>query len=136
MITFTAEREFSSVPADTSLLYPDTDGKPMAASERHREILNHTIETLKTHYEQIPDVCVSGDLLMYYVEGAPSKVVAPDVLVSFGLDKKDRNTYLVWVEGKLPEFVMEFSSKTTVGDDLGHKIVLYASLGIQDYFFI
>ncbi len=134
MTTYTAKQKIFSVPTDTPIYYPDTDGKPMAASDLHRDILNCTLETLKAHYAQRPDVYVSGDILMYYVKGVPHRVVAPDVLVSFGLDKKRRNTYLVWVEGKLPDFVMEFSSKTTYAEDLGKKMDLYASLGIQDYF--
>ncbi len=134
MTTYTDKQKISSAPTDIPIYYPDTDGKPMAASDLHRDILNCTLETLKAHYTQRPDVYVSGDILMYYVEGDPHRVVAPDVLVSFGLDKKRRNTYLVWVEGKLPDFVMEFSSKTTYAEDLGKKMDLYASLGIQDYF--
>ena len=134
MIDSTDERKISAVPADTPIFYPDTDGKPMAVSDRHRRILFRTIETLEAHYAQQPDVYVSGDILMYYVEGDPSQVISPDVLVSFGLEKKERLTYLVWVEGKLPDFVMEFSSKTTHDTDLGPKKDRYASLGIQDYF--
>ncbi len=134
MTTYTDKQKISSAPTDIPIYYPDTDGKPMAASDLHRDILNCTIDTLKAHYTQQPDVYVSGDILMYYVEGDPHRVVAPDVLVSFGLDKKRRNTYLVWVEGKLPDFVMEFSSKTTYAEDLGKKMDLYTSLGIQDYF--
>ncbi len=134
MTTYTDKQKISSAPTDIPIYYPDTDGKPMAASDLHRDILNCTIDTLKAHYTQQPDVYVSGDILMYYVEGDPRRVVAPDVLVSFGLDKKRRNTYLVWVEGKLPDFVMEFSSKTTYAEDLGKKMDLYTSLGIQDYF--
>ena len=134
MKTYTDGRKISAVPADTPIFYPHTDGKPMAASDRHRRILFRTIETLEAHYAQQPDVYVSGDILMYYVKGDPHQVIAPDVLVSFGLEKKERLTYLVWVEGKLPDFVMEFSSKTTYNDDLGPKKDRYASLGIQDYF--
>ncbi len=134
MKTYTEGRKISAVQTDTRIFYPHTDGKPMAASDRHRRILNSTIETLEAHYAQQPDVYVSGDILMYYVEGDPHQVISPDVLVSFGLEKKERLTYLVWVEGKLPDFVMEFSSKTTYDTDLGPKKDRYASLGIQDYF--
>ncbi len=134
MTTYTDKRNIFSVPTDTPIYYPDTDGKPMAASDLHRRILFHTLETLEAHYAQQPDVYVSGDILMYYVEGDPRRVVAPDVLVSFGLEKKERRTYLVWVEGKTPDFVMEFSSKTTYAEDLGRKMDRYASLRIQDYF--
>ena len=43
-------------------------------------------------------------------------------------------TYKTWEEGKAPDFVMEFSSKSTYDKDLGEKMDVYASLGIQDYF--
>ena len=93
-----------------------------------------TLEALEAHFSHNPSVYISGDILMYYVEGSPNKSVSPDVLVSFGIGMKARRTYLVWEEGKVPEFVMEFSSKNTYRNDLTDKIDIYASLKIQDYF--
>ena len=120
-------------PTDTSDLYPETDGKPMAASDFHLEILIWLLQTLKARFAQMPDVYVSGDILTYYTEGNPRAVVAPDVLVSFGIGQKKRHTYKVWEEGKVPDFVMEFSSKTTYQNDLTDKMELYAALGIPNY---
>ncbi len=134
MATYTKGEQIPAVPTDTTIFYPDADGKPMAVSDLHRRILTRTLQALDAHFEQHPEVYVSGDILMYYVEGDPRKSVSPDVLVSFGLGKKLRQTYLVWMEGKPPDFTMEFSSKTTYDRDLGHKMRLYASLGVQDYF--
>ena len=122
------------VPTEDTKLYPDSDGKPMAVSDLHRRILTRTLQVLDTHFEKRPEVYVSGDILMYYVEGDPRKSVSPDVLVTFGLGKKLRRTYLVWQEGKVPDFAMEFSSESTYRNDLGRKMELYAALGIQDYF--
>ncbi len=121
-------------PTDALDLYPAEDGKPMAVSDYHRRILIRTLEVLEEYFAQRREVYVSGDILMYYVKGNPRKSVSPDVLVSFGLGKKLRRTYLVWEEGKVPDFAMEFSSKGTYRNDLGRKMELYASLGIQDYF--
>ncbi len=134
MATYTKAEQIASVPTDRAIFYPDADGKPMAVSDLHRRILTRTLQTLDAHFEEQPEVYVSGDILMYYVEGDPRKSVSPDVLVAFGLGKKDRQTYLVWVEGKSPDFAMEFSSKSTYNKDLTDKMALYASLGIQDYF--
>ena len=134
MATYTTGRQTPSVPTDTKIYYPDADGKPMAVSDLHRQILTRTLQTLDTHFERQPEVYVSGDILMYYVEGDPRKSVSPDVLVSFGLGKELRRNYLIWEEGKPPDFAMEFSSETTYKKDLGYKMRLYASLGIQDYF--
>ena len=121
-------------PTEDDELYPDSDGKPMAVSDTHRRILTRTLGVLDAHFEARPEVYVSGDILMYYVEGDPRQSVSPDVLVAFGLGKKPRRSYLVWKEGKVPDFAMEFSSKGTYRNDLGRKMELYASLGIQDYF--
>ena len=121
-------------PTETTDLYPDSDGKPMAVSDLHRRILMRTIQILETYYKENSEVYVSGDILMYYVEGDPRQSVSPDVLVTFGIGNKNRRTYLIWEEGKVPDFVMEFSSKGTYRNDLGRKMELYASLGIQDYF--
>ncbi len=121
-------------PTEEAELYPDSDGKPMAVSDLHRRILTRTLAALDAHFKDMPEVYVSGDILMYYVEGDPRKSISPDALVAFGLGKKPRRTYLVWKEGKAPDFAMEFSSKSTYRNDLSRKMELYALLGIQDYF--
>ncbi len=133
MAMYNAER-LDSAPTDDSQLYPDTDGKPMAVSDEHRWVLTRTLRILEAFFRDSPDVYVSGDLLIYYVEGDPRKSVAPDAFVSFGIGQKSRRTYLVWQEGKTPDFAMELSSKNTYQNDLGTKMRLYASLGITDYF--
>ncbi|MYA70351.1 Uma2 family endonuclease [Candidatus Poribacteria bacterium] len=120
-------------PTDAADLYPETDGKPMAASDLHLEILICLLQTLKAHFADRPEVYVSGDILTYYIQGNPRAVVAPDVLVAFGIGQKKRHTYKVWEEGKGPDFVMEFSSKTTYQNDLTDKMALYAALGIPNY---
>ncbi len=123
-----------SVPTDADIYYPEEDGKPMAASDLHREILTRTIDALTEHYRSDTSVYVSGDILMYYVEGVPGKSVSPDVLVTIGIGNKRRYTYKVWEAGKVPDFAMEFSSENTYRNDLSFKKELYASLGIRDYF--
>jgi len=134
MDTYKERTHIPYAPTEDDELYPDSDGKPMAVSDTHRRILTRTLGVLDGHFEARPEVYVSGDILMYYVEGDPRQSVSPDVLVVFGLGKKPRRSYLVWKEGKVPDFAMEFSSKGTYRNDLGRKMELYASLGIQDYF--
>jgi Uma2 family endonuclease len=132
MATKAKKKRFPDLPTD--VLYPEEDGEPIAASDLHRHQLFRILSTLETHFSQDPTVYVSGDILMYYVEGSPDKSISPDVLVSFGIGMKLRRTYLVWVEGKVPDFVMEFSSENTYQKDLTDKMDIYASLQIQNYF--
>ncbi len=125
--------KIGAAPTDSEL-YPETDGKPMAASDEHRRQLTSTLDTLEAHFADQPAVYVSGDIMMYDIEGPERTAISPDVLVSYGLGKKSRLTYKVWEEGKVPDFVMEFSSKGTYRNDLDYKMRHYAKMGIPDYF--
>ncbi|RKU20173.1 Uma2 family endonuclease [Candidatus Poribacteria bacterium] len=121
-------------PTETADLYPESDGKPMAETDLHIDEIFRMRQILRAYFAEMLDVYVSGNLMMYYEEGTPSKSVSPDMLVAFGVGKKARRTYKTWEEGKPPDFVVEFSSKGTVQNDLDSKMKLYASLGISEYF--
>lgn len=131
MQTQTERNTIPYAPRDT-IFYPDTDGKQMAASDLHREILIWILQALMQHFNN--DVYVSGDILMYDQQGNPRRSISPDVLVTFGIGQKQRRTYKVWEEGKSPEFVMELSSENTYQNDLTRKMARYAEMGIQNYF--
>lgn len=119
---------------EKDIYYPVTDGKPMAETELHRDVLIEALQTLFEYYKDAPDVCVSGNMMMYYVKGEPRKSISPDVFVTFGIEKKLRRIYKIWEEGKPPDFVIEFSSENTYRNDLNAKKDLYASIGITEYF--
>jgi Uma2 family endonuclease len=119
----------------TEIIYPISDGEPMAESDPARDYLIYGVETLDIYFANRPDVYVSGNLFIYYQQGVPSAVVAPDVFVVFGVEKKKRLNYKVWQEdGKLPSFVLEITSATTQAKDQQEKPLKYAALGIQEYF--
>lgn len=65
------------VPTQESRLYPETDGQPMAASDDHRRVLMRILRVLEAFFKDIPEVYVSGDLLMYYVQGGPAESRSP-----------------------------------------------------------
>jgi Uma2 family endonuclease len=124
-----------TVPTDANVYYPESDGKPMAETDLHRDLMVEFIDMLRVHYRNRPDVYVSGNLLLYYEEGNPKRSVAPDVFAVFGVEKKRRRTYLLWEEGKSPDFVLELSSQKTYRTDLNRKKTLYAQvLKVQEYF--
>lgn len=124
-----------SLQAAPTLFYQESDGKPMAETDRHRQLMINTIQRLEKKYENDQDVYVSGNLLIYYKEGDPKKTISPDVFVAFGVPKKLRNTYLVWEEVNTPDFVLEVASPSTFDNDLGWKKEVYASvLCVKEYF--
>jgi Uma2 family endonuclease len=119
----------------TEIFYPDSDGQPMAESDPARDYLIYGVETLDIYFQNRNDVYVSGNLFIYYKKGIPSAVVAPDVFVVFGVEKKKRLSYKVWQEGgKVPSFVLEITSLTTQENDEEDKPKKYALLGVQEYF--
>ena len=124
----------SAAPTETADLYPESDGKPMAETERHFRELIKNMSRIETHFAHLPGVYVMGDMMMYYEEGNPRKSISPDIFVAFGIGKKERRIYKIWEEGKPPDFVLEFSSKGTYRNDLTRKVQLYASIGIPEYF--
>lgn len=123
-----------ATPLATALEYPETDGKPMAETETHLMAMTDTILTLRHFFRDRPDVHVGGNLLLYYERGNPSAVVAPDVFVAFGLDKRPRRTYKLWEEPQPPTVVIEFTSRSTALEDQGAKRVVYGWMGVREYF--
>jgi Uma2 family endonuclease len=115
--------------------YPEEDGKPMAESDEARDYLTYATEVLKVHFQNNSDVYVSGNLFIYYEKGNPESVVAPDVFVVIGIDHHQRRSYETWEENnKIPDFVLEITSKATRSKDQGAKKGIYAFLGVKEYF--
>ncbi len=118
-----------------TIFYPESDGKPMAETEKHRDLMIDFIQILKHHFRNVDDVCISGNMFMYYEEGNIKKSVAPDVFVAFGVGKKQRRTYRIWEEGRAPDFVLEVASPKTFRDDMKKKKELYETeLKVKEYF--
>jgi Uma2 family endonuclease len=121
-------------PLKPAIHYPDSDGLPMAESDFQRGPLTYAVEALSIHFADRPDVYVSGNLFIYYKEGDPEAVVAPDTFVVFGAPKRRPNSYRLWQEGKAPDFVIEITSEATHAKDQGPKRGTYAFLGVREYF--
>lgn len=113
--------------------YPETDGKPMAESDLHRDIMLYLVRLLQRFFAGQP-VYVSGNLLVYYEQGNRYKSVAPDCFVVRDIEPRLRKTYKIWEEGKAPEVVFEVTSHSTQNEDLGKKMGLYARMGVQEYY--
>lgn len=107
----------------------------MAESDTHRmQMTDALIYPLTEWFRGRDDVYVSGNMFLYYKEGSPRAVVAPDVFVVFGVPNKARRVYKLWEEGQPPAVVFELTSKSTRRDDLVDKRFLYEELGVREYF--
>ena len=125
-----------SIVPPAAVEYPCSDGQPMAETPVHRRCMTYLIDALERHLRtgaRCP-AYVSGNMFLYYEEGNPRAVVAPDVFVALGVLDRDRDTYLLWEESKGPDFVVEVTSRSTRREDQRRKREVYARLGVSEYF--
>ena len=125
--------EVAPLSAPEPVEYPESDGRPMAETDAHRRAMQDLLHALEQQFAGDENVYVSGINLLYYEEGEPTQSVSPDVYVVRGIPKRWRRTYRTWEEGKAPDFVLEVTSRSTRGDDLGKKRGLYEWLGVPEY---
>ncbi|MBI2191871.1 MAG: hypothetical protein HYU36_07800 [Planctomycetes bacterium] len=74
---------------------PESDGRPMAETDPHRENMTAPLHALKQYFRSEPEVYEAGNLLLYYEEGNLKASCAPDVFVVRGVSKALRRTYQV-----------------------------------------
>ena len=118
--------------AESTIVYPSSDGKPVAETFVHLYAMLVTIEVL-TQYLQGQQATVLGNQFMYYAQGFPKLRVAPDVMVIFGVEPGGRDNYKIWEEGEVPSVIFEMTSQGTRSKDEVFKKTLYAQLGVQEY---
>ena len=119
-----------------AVLYPCSDGQPMAETEIHGACMMYVTSALRLWFEKHgrADVHVGSNSFLYYERDNPRAVVAPDVYVVVGARAYLRDTYLLWNEPKGPDFVLEVTSASTRRADERRKRDVYASLGVSEYF--
>jgi len=124
----------SAIPFQKEIFYPESDGEPMGETGIHVKETMYLIQALEDRFRAEPDVYVSGDMFLYFVEGDPRSVVSPDVFVVKGVPKTVRRVYKFWEEGgRGPCFVIEVTSDSTRNEDIIKKKALYERLGVEEY---
>ncbi len=118
-----------------TVVYPESDGQPMAETPRHQQVMIDCMNVLRRHFYKIPEVYIGGNMLLYYEEGNPRKSVSPDVFMVRGVSKKELRVYKTWEQHPTLDFVLEVASPSAVRKDLGEKKELYANvLKVREYY--
>lgn len=118
-----------------AILYPDSDGEPMAENTLQFEYIVTIKGGLDAQFRDDDNVFVAGDLLWYPVEGHPETRQAPDVFVAFGRPKGYRGSYMQWVEGGIaPQVVFEILSPGNRHGKLVKKFEFYKRYGVEEYY--
>ena len=117
------------------ILYPDSDGKPMADNTLQFQWIVTIKENLDALYADRDDVFVAGDLLWYPVEVKPRICDAPDAMVAFGRPKGYRGSYKQWVEGNIaPQVVFDVLSPGNTPGEMAQKGIFYNLHGVEEYY--
>ena len=120
--------------------YPDwsfvPDPEPVEDGMQQEPTLFRILPMLKAHFHNRADTLVAGAGFLCYDRSNLNARLAPDCMVAFGVDPdaiRRRNGYLIWEVGKPPDLVMEVASESTAPNDIGRKRILYAAMGIGEY---
>ncbi len=124
-------------PPEVEIDYPEGPQVPEGYLQTRRRV--ELLVVLRQWYAGRGDIegaWVCSDLNIYYREGDPEVVVAPDIAVAFGVDLvavENQPSYRVWAAGAAPCFALEIASAKTVRTDLYVKPAKYAELGVDEY---
>ena len=126
--------EVGQVEQAEPVFYPIEDDEPLAESEHQLFPLVYAYGALTAWFSDDPTTWVGSDMFLYYEEGDPSKVVAPDLFVVMQTHKEERrNIFQTWVEGRIPDFILEVLSESNYRNDLATKFPIYRQLGVKEY---
>lgn len=119
----------------TDIIYPETDGKPMANNTIQFRWILAIEQNLELLFADNPDVFVAGDLLWYPLEGNNKIVTAPDIMVVLGRPKGDRSSYKQWEENNIPpQVVFEILSPCNTAKEMAQKLLFFERYGVQEYY--
>ncbi|BAZ17433.1 hypothetical protein NIES4071_93110 [Calothrix sp. NIES-4071] len=128
-------QEVTQEAADDLVIYPDSDGEPMAQNTLQFNWIVKIKEGLEILFASIADVFIAGDLFWYPVKGDNSIKYAPDTMVVFGRPKGYRGSYLQWKEGNIPpQVVFEILSPSNTRQEMELKLNFYEKYGAEEYY--
>ena len=117
------------------IIYPSSDGQPMAESTIQYELIVKIKEGCESLFKDDPNVFVAADLLWYPVEGRPEISQAPDTMVIFGRPKGDRLSYIQHREDNIgPQVVFEIRSHNDSNTKMNKKLSFYQRYGVEEYY--
>lgn len=131
---------------DDLILYPESDGKPMAENTEQYRWIVMIKENLEILFADRPQVFIAADLLWYPVQASKpiaedfrTRSQAPDVMVIFDRPKGKRGSYRQWREENIPpQVVFEIlspSNTTSQGvQEMQSKFNFYQTHGVEEYY--
>ena len=117
----------------TEIEYPSSDGKPMAETDTHRDWMFTNIDRLQRHFAG-RKVYVSGNLLIYYVEGDPRNRSLPIPLWSRTASRESERFSRSGTEREKARLCSGKHFQNERREDSREKKETYALIGVKEYF--
>ncbi|MDY7015473.1 MAG: Uma2 family endonuclease [Cyanobacteriota bacterium] len=114
------------------IIYPSSDGEPLAETYDHLYAILATLEVLKQYLKE-RQATVLANQNLFYAQGYPKLRVAPDVMVIYDVEPGGRDSYKLWEEKQVPQVIFEITSKKTQTEDRRNKKDLYERLEVKEY---
>ena len=123
-------------PSSTqNIIYPDSDGQPMADNTKQFELIVWIKDNLELLFADDHNVFVAGDLLWYPIKDDNKLCQAPDVMVAFSRQKGYRGSYQQWLEDNIPpQVVFEIWSPGNRISKMARKFEFYERYGVEEYY--
>ena len=123
------------VEEEDGVVYPESDGQPLAETSLHVKVLILLYSLLEHRYRERSDVLLAMDLFWYWKKGDPSACTAPNLMVIFGAGNQERRSYKLWRENNIvPAIILEVASESTWRQRLFDNRADYERLGVSEYF--
>ena len=117
------------------IVYPDSDGKPMAENTLQFRWIVTIKEGLDASSATSPTSSSPGTRSGIRWRGSPRSAPAPDAMVAFGRPKGDRGSYKQWEEeGIAPQVVFEVLSPGNRFREMIGKLEFYEKYGVEEYY--
>ena len=127
-------------PGPDELRLPSCEDEPVPQNTRHAVAIEDGFGGLRVYWHERLDVFVGTDQFVYWDPAYDSRTksgnppLSPDVYVAFGVANRHRSSYVVWEEGKPPDFVLEVASPSSRQRDENEKRDAYAKMDVPEYF--
>lgn len=119
---------------EREIVYPEQREDDMGETSIHVKLVAEFLQMLLHFFQGRKDVFLSANMNLYYEEETPTKWLAPDILIAFGVDNHERTSYQVWKEPTMPQVIFEVSSERTWKNDISEKLEVYSDLGVEEYY--
>lgn len=122
-----------------SLDYNPDEPEPMPEAMEQELVVQEILNILANRFADFghrPDVFVSSNTILCHDPSNLNARRQPDIYLAFGVDQaaiRRRRLYLPWEAGKPPDLALEVGSESTGSEDTVTKSLVYADIGISEY---